>query len=240
MISRICLADYVTDCCRVEKKSTPAVSVVSSMQESRDSSTGKETTLAASGAVTSYQCAANSSPSKRLSPADVSGTNEEWETASEGSDGSLHHPRRHKDYMKSATGDAVGSVVVGCSIRGSPCTSGVPSLGAATDSDHSWKDTAGLYSCHLNVGSSATQHDLSAIASSANTNTDCAIVAVNQSTSAGSRLFPAPFGDPDTKQLTIHDSLARFASALIASLNAHWRQQSVNSDWFSRWGLLIF
>ena len=217
------MIDCVMGCCRAEKKSSLTVSVGSSVQEPRDSSAGKETVMAASGTVTSYQSlvggstvtvtsyqpAVNGSPAKQLSPADVSGTNEEWETASEGSDGSLHHPRRHKDSLKSASSDPLSSVPVGCSIRVSPCTSGVPSLAAVTDLDHSWKDaSASLY--HLDVGSSTTQqYDLTVIGSSsaANTNTDSAIVTVNQSAAPSSRLFPAAFGDPATKQPMIHDSL---------------------------------
>ena len=54
-------------------------------------------------------CRANdrSSPSKRLSPADVSVTNEEWETASEGSDGGVQQqPRRQTTQRRDMTGQA--------------------------------------------------------------------------------------------------------------------------------------
>ena len=209
--------DYVVDCCRGEKKPTPTVSVVSSVQETRDSCArdshvGKEVT---SGTVTNYQPAVSGSPSKRLSPADVSGTNEEWETASEGSDGGLH-PRRqttHKDSVESSSADAVkpdsGSAVLDCTARLSPCTSGVPSLAAVSDLEHSWKD-ASLFQCHADL---ATQHDLSVTGLSATTNTDCANVG-SPSLAPGSRLFPASFSDPGTKQPSVHDSLARFLSTL--------------------------
>jgi len=83
-----------------------------------------------------------SSPSKRLSPADVSGAAEEWETASEGSDGGLH-PRRltaHREdgmkfaaAVKNSTLDSVNSSrgrTVNGSSHHSPCASGVPSLSA--------------------------------------------------------------------------------------------------------------
>jgi len=85
-----------------------------------------------------------SSPSKRLSPADVSGAAEEWETASEGSDGGLH-PRRltaHREdgpkfaaAIKNSASDSANSSrgrTVNGSSHHSPCASGVPSLSAHT------------------------------------------------------------------------------------------------------------
>ena len=204
------------DCCRGETKPTPTVSVGSAVQEPRESSAGKaETSTATSSTVNSSQPAICGSPSKRLSPADVSGTNEEWETASEGSDGGIH-PRKHKDSVKSTSADPLkpdpsgGSVPhIGVSTRHSPCTSGVPSLAVLSDLEHGWKDTTGLCQVDAAAGSSATQRDL---------NTDSANVVVNQSISSslapGPRLFAASFGDTSTKQPVVHDSVARFATAL--------------------------
>jgi len=156
------------------------------------------------------------SPSKRQSPADVSGTNEEWETASEGSDGG-HHARRqaaHRDDgMKYSAAKCSAESMKPCAepdstnsgTLHSPCTSGVPSVAARTDFEHGWKDAA-TYPSH-----SATLCGLSVTGS---TNTDSADVAVNHPSSPGvppsSSLFSVSFSDPGTKQPSLHDAIARF------------------------------
>ena len=221
-------------CCRSEKKSAPSVADGLSVQDTKPVSANKDHVIAPQQlptarvaspvASSTIDCRPidSSSPSKRLSPADVSGTNEEWETASEGSDGGVH-PRRQTTHREDATtfptvkcsSDSVKPVVepdtCGRSVNNiahhSPCASGVPSL---TDLEHSWKETSSYQYHRPDVGNSVIQHDLSAMGS---TNTDSADVAVNQSSSSlppGSRLFAVSFSDPGSKQPPIHDTLVRF------------------------------
>jgi len=124
-------------------------------------SLAKEHTMVAASSSVDDRPTGVSSPCKRQSPAaDVSGANEEWETASEGSDGGLH-PRRpmmaaHRDDHGVKYNRVSGDVVSRSSVeepkdsfsggsRGiavhSPCTSGVPSL-AVTHADfgYCWKE----------------------------------------------------------------------------------------------------
>jgi len=230
---------FCINCCRTDKKSAPPVPVGLSMQDSKldvkeqvaapkehATSSKEHATAPLISSTVDSRPNDSSSPSKRLSPADVSGTNEEWETASEGSDGGLH-PRRQtvhrEDAMKYSTvkcrADSMKPCIEpdSCSrsvsnvTHHSPCASGVPSLAAGADFEHSWKD-ATSYQHHLGV----TQHDLSVTGS---TNTDSADVAINQSSSSSlassSRLFAPSFSDPGTKQPPIHDALARFAVTLL-------------------------
>ena len=129
--------------CRDEKKPAVTVAVGSTVTDTKPSFAVKELAAVVSG---TFDCRPNivSSPSKRLSPADVSGAAEEWETASEGSDGGLH-PRRltaHREEavkfaaaFKNSASDSVNSSrgrAVNGNSHHSPCASGVPSLSAHT------------------------------------------------------------------------------------------------------------
>jgi len=227
-VSKICRY-----CCRNDKKPAATVDVGSSVLDTKLGRGSKEHTTIASVAV---GCRTDicSSPSKRMSPADVSGTctNEEWETASEGSDGGLHQrrPTTHREdavkYSTLCNADFVkpcvepdgndcsqGRAAIERSSHHSPCASGVPSPAPHTDFEHSWNE-ASSYQCRPDVGSSVTQRDLS---STGCINTDSADVAVNHSSSSSltpsSLLFAVSFSDPGTKQPSLHDALVRFDSA---------------------------
>ena len=204
-----------------------SVTIGSSVLDTKLGCGGKDLATVASGVVDCWPNA-SSSPSKRLSPADVSGTNEEWETASEGSDGGLR-PRRlttpredatkysvkcNADVVRPDSGSCSRGFAVSNSSHHSPCASGVPSLAAHTDFEHSWKE-AGSRQCHADVGNCVAQWEQSV------TNTDSADVAINHSTSQSltpsSLLFAVSFSDPRTKQPSLHDALARFVLTLNIS-----------------------
>jgi len=204
------------------------VAFESSVQDTKLGCSGKEHATVASSA-------ASSSPSKRLSPADVSGTNEEWETASEGSDGGLHQRRQmaQRDVTTSSTvkssADSVkpgvepdSSIsshdrVVNNTSHHSPCASGVPSLAAHTDFEHGWKEVSS-YQYHPDVGNSVKHRDLS-VTGSTNTNSGDAAVSLSTSSSLSpsTLLFAVSFSDSGTKQPSLHETLARFALTLNAA-----------------------
>lgn len=177
------------------------------VQDITQSRTSSELATDASSAVDCRPRAATAgSPTKHLSPADISGANEEWETASEGSDGGVHARRQttHRatdavnystvegiaESVKAATGVdrdcgscSRGGRAANPSTQHSPCASGVPSLAAGTDVELSWKDSAaGSYrhgrdmSGGNSVSQQQQQHELSAVGCSRTDSADIAVI----------------------------------------------------------------
>jgi len=199
-----------------------------------------------------------SSPSKQLSPADVSGTNEEWETASEGSDGGLH-PRRQQQtsHVQTTHRQTPGkySTTAECSMMvdsvkpcigpvSSPCVSGVSSN--PDFNGPGWNEMgSGSYAQYRSPISSVmhVSNGLSEPMITGSTKTDSADVAINQLHSSGlaasSRLFAVSFSDPGTQQPTIHDPLTRLAvitfsphyvsTHSVSMLLVKWQKSSIYS-----------
>jgi len=212
-------------CCRVEKKPTVAVSAVSVesfVENSRPlASAADKQAMSALSKVESQPIVGS-----LLSPVDVSGIVEEWETASEGSDGGLH-PRKHtvhRDDLVKCIADTISKPCVepdacnSCSHGGnctdasthlSPCASGVPLRGVIdVVMDRSWKDSC-PHEYHRDVGTVNVQCDLSFTVS---TNTDSADVMA-----PSSRLFGMSYSDAATKQSLIQDAVVRLGSATQCS-----------------------
>ena len=187
--SRVLTSVYLMNGCRAEVKPVHAVSVGSDRRPV--TAPVKELVKTASNM------------SKQLSPADVSGAAEEWETASEGSDGGLHQRRQTTHRDDSGRSLPVKSVGDQQSTQHSPCSSGPTSLAAISDLERSWNEAA-----MFDVGNSATQHNLS-MSGSLTTNTDSGYQSTTSSQAPASRLFTVSFSSP-----SIREALNRFDSRL--------------------------